>query len=145
MGLLPKYKIEELKRQKKEAKAAKKRKENVKSKIVRFLIVCEGERTEPQYFKSLLKNKYSKVIEYDVAGEGMSTCALVNKTLEIKNELEKKTIRNTTACGLYLIRTIFRILTKLLPWLRDILLRRHGATNPSNCGISYTSSFLILQ
>ena len=90
MGLLPKYKIEELKRQKKEAKAAKKRKENVKSKIVRFLIVCEGERTEPQYFKSLLKNKYSKVIEYDVAGEGMSTCALVNKTLEIKDKLEKK-------------------------------------------------------
>ena len=46
MGLLPKYKIEELKREKREAKAAKKRKENTRSKIVRFLIVCEGSRTE---------------------------------------------------------------------------------------------------
>ena len=51
MGLLPKYKIEELKREKREAKAAKKRKENTRSEIVRFLIVCEGSRTEPNYFK----------------------------------------------------------------------------------------------
>ena len=50
MGLLPKYKIEELKRAKREAKAAKKRKENTRSKIVRFLIVCEGSRTEPIIF-----------------------------------------------------------------------------------------------
>lgn len=32
MGLLPKYKIEALKREKREAKAAKKRKENIRSK-----------------------------------------------------------------------------------------------------------------
>ena len=52
MGLLPKYKIEELKREKREAKAAKKRKENTRLKIVRFLIVCEGSRTEPNYFQA---------------------------------------------------------------------------------------------
>lgn len=33
MGLLPKYKIEALKREKREAKAAKKRKENTRSKL----------------------------------------------------------------------------------------------------------------
>ena len=39
MGLLPKYKIEALKQEKREAKADKKRKENTRSKIVRYLIV----------------------------------------------------------------------------------------------------------
>ena len=57
MGLLPKYKIEELKREKREAKAAKKRKENTRSKIVRFLIVCEGLRTEPNYFLALVRDR----------------------------------------------------------------------------------------
>lgn len=44
MGLIPKHVLEELKREKREAKAAKKRKENIRPKIVRFLIVCEGSK-----------------------------------------------------------------------------------------------------
>jgi hypothetical protein len=66
MGLLPKSKVEQLKREKREAKAAKKRKENTRSKIVRFLIVCEGERTEPNYFKALVNDKYSEVREEEI-------------------------------------------------------------------------------
>jgi hypothetical protein len=90
MGLLPKYKIEALKREKREAKAAKKRKENTRSKIVRFLIVCEGERTEPNYFKSLVHNRYSEVRDEKIIGEGKSTCALVKRAIQIKEELERK-------------------------------------------------------
>ncbi len=90
MGLLPKYKIEELKREKREAKAAKKRKENIRSKIVRFLIVCEGEQTEPNYFQALVKDRYSEVRDENIVGEGRSTCALVKRTLQIKEELEGK-------------------------------------------------------
>lgn len=90
MGLLPKYKIEELKREKREAKAAKKRKENSRSKIVRFLIVCEGERTEPNYFQALVKDRYSEVRDEKILGEGRSTCALVRRTLQVKEELERK-------------------------------------------------------
>ena len=90
MGLLPKYKIEELKREKREAKAAKKRKENTRSKIVRFLIVCEGARTEPNYFQALVKDKYSEVRDEKIVGEGKPTCALVNRTLQIKKELEQR-------------------------------------------------------
>ena len=90
MGLLPKHKIEELKREKREAKAAKKRKENTRSKIVRFLIVCEGERTEPNYFQALVKDLYSEVRDEKIVGEGKSTCALVRRTLQIKEELERK-------------------------------------------------------
>ncbi len=90
MGLLPKYKIEELKREKREAKAAKKRKENTRSKIVRFLIVCEGSRTEPNYFLALVRDRYSEVRDEKIVGEGKSTCALVKRTLQIKDELERK-------------------------------------------------------
>lgn len=89
MGLLPKYKIEALKREKREAKAAKKRKENTRSKIVRFLIVCEGECTEPTYFQSLVKNRYFEVREEKIVGEGRATCALVKRTAQIKEELER--------------------------------------------------------
>lgn len=90
MGLLPKYKIEELKREKRLAKAAKKRKENIRPKIVRFLIVCEGARTEPNYFRSLIKDRYSEVLEEEVLGEGKSTCALVKRTLQIRQKLESE-------------------------------------------------------
>lgn len=90
MGLLPKYKIEQLKREKREAKAAKKRKENTRSKIVRFLIVCEGARTEPNYFRALVKDKYSEVRSEKIVGEGKSTCALVKRAQQIKEDLEHK-------------------------------------------------------
>lgn len=88
MGQLPKSKIEQLKREKREAKAAKKRKVATRDKIVRFLIVCEGERTEPNYFKELVKDRYSEVRSEDIVGEGRSTCALVKRTEEIRETLE---------------------------------------------------------
>lgn len=88
MGQLPKSKIEQLKREKRKAKAAKKRKVGTRDKIIRFLIVCEGERTEPNYFKELVKDRYSEVRSEDILGEGRSTCALVKKTEEIRERLE---------------------------------------------------------
>ncbi|MDE6300964.1 MAG: RloB family protein [Muribaculaceae bacterium] len=90
MGQLPKSKIEQLKREKREAKAAKKRKVATRDKIVRFLIVCEGERTEPNYFKELVKDRYSEVRSEEIVGEGRSTCALVKKTEEIQEKLERQ-------------------------------------------------------
>ena len=90
MGLSSKHKIEELKREKHGAKASRKRMENTRSKIVRFLIVCEGACTEPNYFKALVKDRYSEVRDEVIFGEGRSTCALVERTLQIKQELERK-------------------------------------------------------
>ncbi len=80
--------MEQLKREKREAKAAKKRKVNTRDKIVRFLIVCEGVCTEPNYFKALVKDRYSEVRSEEIMGAGRSTCALVKKTDEIKTLLE---------------------------------------------------------
>ena len=42
MGYSRKEEIAKLRQQRREAKASKKRKENVREKLVRFLIVCEG-------------------------------------------------------------------------------------------------------
>lgn len=44
MGYSRKKEIARLKQEHKEAKAYKKRKENVREKLVRFLIVCEGKK-----------------------------------------------------------------------------------------------------
>lgn len=88
MGLMPKSKIEQLKREKRRAKAAKKRKVATRDKIVRFLIVCEGERTEPNYFRELVRDKYSEVRAEEIVGEGRSTCSLVKRAEEIKTTLE---------------------------------------------------------
>ncbi len=90
MGYSRKEEIAKLRRERKEAKAAKKRKENVREKLVRFLIVCEGTKTEPHYFKALIDNYISAVREVTIEGQGRATIALVDRTLEIKTELERK-------------------------------------------------------
>lgn len=67
------------------------RKNNNRSKIYRFFIACEGEKTEVNYFKSLI-NTMSHVIELDkdyIQGFGRSTKALLKKADEEKKKLEK--------------------------------------------------------
>lgn len=51
-----------------------------------FLIVCEGEKTEPNYFKSFPVDP--KVIKLDIKGEGKNTKSLVEKAIELKNDSE---------------------------------------------------------
>ncbi|MBR5920569.1 MAG: RloB domain-containing protein [Bacteroidales bacterium] len=88
MGHSRKEEIAKLKREKRAAKAAKRRQKSVRDNRVRFLIVCEGIKTEPNYFRALIADQTSLVREVYVEGEGCATVALVNRTLEIKNELE---------------------------------------------------------
>lgn len=90
MGYSKKDEIAKVRKERREAKAAKKRNVDIREKLIRFLIVCEGAKTEPHYFKSLIKNCISTVREVNIEGEGMATVALVNKTLEIKNDLERR-------------------------------------------------------
>lgn len=64
--------------------------EGIKSKRRFYLIVCEGEKTEPNYFKSL-KNTLPKgvldVCEFTIEGEGYNTESLVKKSMELKSKL----------------------------------------------------------
>lgn len=58
----------------------------------RVLIVCEGSKTEPNYFKSfsMVKNSSSIVFEVIPDGGGISTQAVVDKALELRDKAAKK-------------------------------------------------------
>lgn len=90
MGLIPKNRLQELKLLKRQAKAAKKRESGTRAKIVRFLIICEGTKTEPNYFRSLLTDRHSDVLMTDITGCGKSTCALVSEAYRIQHKLESQ-------------------------------------------------------
>lgn len=59
-----------------------KRPQNVRTLRKRFLIVCEGERTEPNYFEAF---RVPKDV-YDVVGAGDNTLSLVRKAIEYKQK-----------------------------------------------------------
>lgn len=86
MGLMPKNKLDQLKREKRKAKSTKKKGRVSRQMAVHFLIVCEGEETEPNYFKALVKDKYSEVRKEQIRGEARGTCALVKKAKSIVDE-----------------------------------------------------------
>ena len=64
------------------------RKQGTRDQIVKFLIVCEGEKTEPNYFKAFIDNRRSEVKEVNVKGCGCSTCQLINEAKKIQENLE---------------------------------------------------------
>jgi hypothetical protein len=51
----------------------------------RFLIVCEGARTEPAYF---LAFRASKRISVEVQGLGMGPIRLVREAIRLRSEME---------------------------------------------------------
>jgi len=59
-----------------------KRRKDFRSTRVRFLIVCEGAKTEPKYFKRFRVPR--DVI--DVIGVGANTVSLVEKAIELKSK-----------------------------------------------------------
>lgn len=89
MGLLTKQQVKAAQKAKRDAKNDKKRKINIRPVNLLILIVCEGEKTEPNYFKSITTTKYTDVMKVDVEGEGRSTVSLVQKAIEIRNKSVK--------------------------------------------------------
>ena len=69
------------------------RNENSKIKRKFFLIVCDGEQTEPNYFNSLkdsLPNGVLEITEIKIEGTGFNTKSLVKKALQLKSNWEKE-------------------------------------------------------
>lgn len=89
MGLLSKEDVAAAKKAQRAAKQAKKRKVNTRPVNLLILIVCEGEKTEPNYFEAIVKTKYTDVIKVDIEGEGRNTVSLVKKTIEIRDKSVK--------------------------------------------------------
>jgi len=69
----------------------KKQKKNTKKDLVAyFLIVCEGEKTEPNYFRSFPKKVGKIVYDIEFDGGGISTLKVVEKAIELRDKSKQK-------------------------------------------------------
>ena len=59
---------------------------NTRNERKNYLIVCEGERTEPNYFTTLKRKLPKGLVEIDIEGAGANTLSLVDIAIRIKNE-----------------------------------------------------------
>lgn len=78
---------------KRRARAEKKRKTEFKSKRKFYLIVCEGEKTEPNYFESLKESLPRGVLELtniDIDGTGKNTLSIIEEAKKLKKKYEEK-------------------------------------------------------
>lgn len=90
-----KIKIESAIRLKRERQETRRR-TNFKPKRKQYLIVCEGEKTEPNYFKSLksaLPKGVLEVVDFIIFGEGYNTESLVQQAIGIRKKWESETGR----------------------------------------------------
>jgi hypothetical protein len=55
-----------------------------------FLIVCEGEKTEPNYFKSFPKQAGKIIFDIEFEGGGISTLKVVEKAIELRDKSKHK-------------------------------------------------------
>ncbi len=68
----------------------KKRRVNIRTKLVYFLIVCEGEKTEPNYFIALERTLPPGTVELKIDGTGRNTLGLVNYAIKHRDDALKK-------------------------------------------------------
>jgi len=78
------------------ARAEKKRKHDVRSKRRYYLIVCEGSKTEPNYFEGLKQDLPKGILtafQIDIEGTGRNTMSLIDEAIRLKGVYEKQTSR----------------------------------------------------
>lgn len=87
---LPKHRFKEIRREQRRAELDKGRKATIRSISISFLIVREGERTEPNYSKALIKNRYLNTREVTAKGEGQDIVSLAKETIAIRGKPDKE-------------------------------------------------------
>jgi len=55
-----------------------------------FLIVCEGEKTEPNYFRSFPKQSGKIIFDITFDGGGISTLKVVEKAIQLRDRSQQK-------------------------------------------------------
>ncbi len=75
-----------------EKRFARKKQNKNKQKELRayFLIVCEGEKTEPNYFKAFPKQVGKIVYDIEFDGGGISTLKVVEKAIDLRDKSPQK-------------------------------------------------------
>lgn len=82
---------------KRRAREESKRKIEFKSKRKFYLIVCEGEKTEPNYFESLKLSLPKGVLELtsiDIDGTGRNTMSIIQEAVKLRKRYEDKYLRS---------------------------------------------------
>lgn len=75
----------------------RKRKQEIRSKRLYFLIVCEGEKTEPLYFEAFKNDLPKGVLEnsiIEIEGEGKNTLSLVERVIKMREKRERASGRS---------------------------------------------------
>lgn len=67
-----------------------KKEKSPKELITYFLIVCEGEKTEPNYFRAFPKKAGRLVFDIELEGGGISTLKVVEKAIDLRNSSSQK-------------------------------------------------------
>ncbi|MDR1983927.1 MAG: RloB family protein [Prevotellaceae bacterium] len=70
---------------------SQKRERDIRTKRTYYLIVCEGEKTEPNYFESLKQDLPKGILttyQIDIKGTGRNTQSLIDEALRIKAKYE---------------------------------------------------------
>lgn len=78
------------------AREEQKRRQDIRTKRMYYLIVCEGEATEPNYFEGLKQDLPKGVLtayQIDIEGAGRNTQSLVNEAIRLKEVYEKNGTR----------------------------------------------------
>ena len=78
------------------ARTEQKRKKNIRNKRKYYLIVCEGEATEPNYFEGLKQDLPKGILtayQIDIAGTGRNTQSLIDEAIRLQRAYEKNTTR----------------------------------------------------
>ncbi len=81
---------------KRRARKEEKRKIEYKSKRKFYLIVCEGEKTEPNYFEALKSSLPKGVLaltNIDIDGTGKNTLSIIEEAKKLRNKYEEKYFR----------------------------------------------------
>lgn len=71
-------------------KYKRERKKENKDIVAYFLIVCEGEKTEPNYFKAFPKKQGRIVYDIKFDGGGINTLKVVDTAIDLKNKSRQK-------------------------------------------------------
>lgn len=82
------------------SRGLQRRQVNTRRQVPRFLIICEGERTEPNYFKGFHIPTRPAVKEIDIRGIGYNTIALVKEAIKLRRENGYERKRDQVWCVL---------------------------------------------
>lgn len=82
----------DIKRQRHTVKERPRRPDDKRSIRCRFLIVCEGSKTEPNYFRSFesVSNSGSWVPDVETTGKGTNTIQVVDQAIELRDDAARR-------------------------------------------------------